>query len=121
MRTWILLAAVACAACAPEVWLTPELRWANARAVHQTAGDQILLIATDVDQPYDVLADIEVVVRKRGAFGDEPTQAGALAALREQAARLGAHAVILIAFGESGMSFWSYNELRGHGRAIRFR
>lgn len=121
MRTWILLAAVACAACAPEVWLTPDLRWANARAVHQTAGDQILLIATDVDQPYDVLADIEVVVRKRGAFGEEPTQAGALTALREQAARLGAHAVILIAFGESGMSFWSYNELRGHGRAIRFR
>lgn len=121
MRVWPLLAIVASAACAPDVWLTPDLRWANARALHQTAGDQIPLLATDVDQPYDVLADIEVVVRKRGAFGDEPTQAGALAALRAEAGRLGAHAVILIAFGESGMSLWSYNELRGHGRAIRFR
>jgi hypothetical protein len=121
MRVWPLLAIVACAACAPEVWLTPDLRWANARAVHQTASDQVALLATDVDQPYDVLADLEVAVRKRGALGDEPTEARALAALRAEAGRLGAHAVILIAFGQSGTSLWSYDELRGHGRAIRFR
>ena len=121
MRTWALLAIVACAGCMPEVWLTPDLRWANGRALRQTAGAQIALIETDVDRPYDVLGDLEVVVRQRGAFGDEPTQAIALAALREEAGRLGAHAVILISFGESGTSLWSYNELRGHGRAIRFR
>jgi len=117
----LLLAAVASAACAPEIWLAPDLQHANARVGRQTPGAQIVLLTTDVDQAYDVLADLEVVVRKRGAFGDEPTRAIAEAALRDQAGRLGAHAVILIAFGERGSSSWSYSELRGHGRAIRFR
>jgi hypothetical protein len=110
MRMLVLLAAVACAGCAPDVWLAPDLRHANARALHQTASAQVALVA-----------DLEVVVRKRGAFGNEPTRAIAEAAMREEAGRLGAHAVILVAFGQPGSSWWSYNELRGHGRAIRFR
>jgi hypothetical protein len=121
MRALALLALVACAGCAPEVWLDPDLRYANARTAHQTASVQIRLLATDLDQAYDVLGDLEVIVRQRGAFGDLPTRAVAEAALREQAGRLGAHAVILVAFGQQGTSGWSYNELRGHGRAIRFR
>jgi uncharacterized protein YbjQ (UPF0145 family) len=124
MRARVLLAAVACAACAacaPEVWLEPDLQHANARATHQTAAAQIALMTTDIDRAYDVLADLEVIVRQRSAFGDEPTRADAEAALREQAGRLGAHAVILVAFGQEGMSWWSYHELRGHGRAIRYR
>lgn len=122
MRARLLsMAALACAACAPEVWLAPDLQHANARAAHQTPAAQVTLLSADVDQAYDVLGDLEVVVRKRGTFGDEPTRAIAEAALREQAGRLGAHAVILIGFGEMGSSGWSYSELRGHGRAIRFR
>jgi hypothetical protein len=115
-----LLAAVACAACAPEIWYAPDLRQANARVQHRTAAAQVAVIASDVAQPYDVLGDLEVVLRQRGAFGNLPTQAMAVAALREQAGRLGAHAVIMVAFGEMGSSLWSYNELRAHGRAIRF-
>jgi hypothetical protein len=118
---WLLLLPVACAACAPEIWLAPDLEQANARAMHQTASGPIALYATDLGQPYDVLGDLQVVVRQRGAFGDGPTHAMAEAALREQAGRLGAHAVILVGFGEIGSSMWSYNELRGHGRAVRFR
>ena len=121
MRSLALLLAVTSIACAPEVRLDPDLRYANARAAHQTSGAQIVLVTTDVDQAYDVLGDLEVVVRQRGAFGDPPTRANVEAALREQAGRLGAHAVILVAFGQQGTSFWSYNELRGHGRAVRFR
>jgi len=121
MRALALLLAVACAGCAPEIWLAPDLRYANARAAHQTTGAQVALVTTDVDQAYDVLADLDVIVRQRGTFGDKPTQAIVEAALREQAGRLGAHAVILVAFGQMGSSWWSYNELRGHGRAVRFR
>src|SRR5262245_64387557 len=121
MRALMLVAAVACAACAPTVWLDPDLRQANTRVAHQTDRESITLAATDVDAPYDVLADLEVVVRQSSAFGELPTRAMAEAALREQAGRLGAHAVILVAFGQPGTSAWSFNELRGHGRAVRFR
>ena len=121
MRSVLLLAVAACAACAPEALLVPDLQHANGRAARQTAAAEILLLATDVDQPYDVLGDLEVIVRQRGALGDEPTRAQAEQALREQAGRMGAHAVILIDYGDVGSSLWSYAELRGHGRAIRFR
>ena len=116
-----LATTLALAACAPEVWLTPDLQHANGRAARQTASAQIALFTTDVDQPYDVLGDLEVAVRQRGAFGDPPTRARAEQAMREQGGRMGAHAVILVAYGQTGGSAWSYVELRGHGRAIRFR
>ncbi|HMF39080.1 MAG TPA: hypothetical protein VKQ32_00230 [Polyangia bacterium] len=121
MRALALAAIVGCTACAPEVWLAPDLRQANARVAHQTASAEVLLTWADLDQPYDVLADLEVVMRQRGGFGREPTRGKVEAVLREQAGRLGAHAVILISFGQPGSSWWSYNELRAHGRAIRFR
>jgi hypothetical protein len=121
MRSLALLLAVACSACAPAVWLYPDLRYANARVTHQTSSAQVDVITTDVDRAYDVLGDLEVIVRQRGAFGELPTRAIGEAALREQAGQLGAHAVILVSFGQMGTSWWSYNELRGHGRAVRFR
>jgi hypothetical protein len=116
-----LATALVAAACTPEVWLTPDLQHANARAARQTASARIALLETDVNQPYDVLGDLEVTVRQRTAFGDLPTRADAEQAMREQAGRMGAHAVIMIAYGQVGSSWWSYVELRGHGRAIRFR
>ena len=112
---------VAVTACAPVVWLTPDLQHANGRAARQTSPAHIALFTTDVDQPYDVLGDLEVAVRQTSALGDLPTRADAEQAMREQAGRMGAHAVILVAYGEIGSSWWSYVELRGHGRAIRFR
>jgi len=121
MRAWAAAAIVACTACAPEIWLAPDLRQANLRVAHQTPSAAIALTASDLDQPYDVLADLAVTVRQRGTFGDLPTRGNAEAALREQAGRLGAHAVILVSFGRPGSSWWSYNELRAHGRAIRLR
>ena len=116
-----LATTLAVAACTPEVWLAPDLQHANGRAARQTASSRIALLETDVDQPYDVLGDLEVTVRQRGAFGDLPTRAHAEQAMREQAGQMGAHAVIMIAYGQVGSSWWSYVELRGHGRAIRFR
>ena len=109
------------AACAPEVSLGVDLRYAEGRAPRQTVPAQIIVVANDIPEPYYVLADLDVVVRQRSAMGDTPRRDVAVQALREQAARIGAHAVVLTTFGEEGMSFWSYHELRGHGRAVRFR
>ena len=113
--------AVLAMSCAPEVSLDVDLKYAEGRAAWQTDLRQILVVETDLPQPYYVLADLDVTVRQRSSFGDGPTRALAIRALREQAARIGAHAIVLTAFGEEGMSWWSYHELKGHGRAVRFR
>jgi hypothetical protein len=117
----LLIASIGAAACAVEVSHDVDLQHANARSSFQTAPEAVLVLESDVDQPYDVLGDLEVVLRQRGSLGELPTRAQAIDALRQQAGLIGAHAVILVAFGEVGMSWWSYNELHGHGRAVRFR
>lgn len=117
----VLLLAVTLAACSPEVNLGVDLRYAGGRAAYQTDAAQIAVLEADLDVPYDVLGDLEVTVRQRSAFGELPSKELAIASLREQAGRIGAHAVVMTSFGKIGTSWWSYNELRGHGRAIRLR
>jgi len=121
MRFAFLLLVNASAACGTEVSLGVDLEHANLRAVYQTDPASVLVTPGDLDQPYDVLADLDVTVRQRSTFGDLPTREQAALALQQQAGRIGAHAVILVGFGEPGMSWWSYHELRGQGRAVRFR
>ena len=117
----VVVAGAWLASCTPEVTLGADLQHANGRVRFQTAPGSILIYPGDVDEPYDVLGDVEVTVRQRSAFGVIPNTGHALRGLRVQAGRLGAHAIVMVAFGQPGMSMWSYNELRGHGRAIRFR
>jgi hypothetical protein len=113
--------AVLLAGCAPEVSMGVQLQHANLRVPYQTDPRYVLVFASDVDEPYDVLSDLEITVRQRTAMGQVPTRDDAVRALQAQAGKLGAHAVIMVSFGNMGMSWWSYNELQGHGRAIRFR
>lgn len=119
MRTiwvWLMLAG-----CAPELLHDANLTHANLRVPYQTDPSRVLVFATDIDQPYDVLADLEITARQRSAFGDKPTQALATHALQREAAKIGAHAVIMVSFVGPAMSMWSYGEMKGQGRAIRFR
>jgi hypothetical protein len=108
-------------ACSPDVWRSVDLSQADGRMLQQTDPAQVIVVETDEAAPYYVLGDLEVVVQQRGAFGDRPTRELAIKILREEAARIGAHAVVLTQFGQEGSSIWSYHELRGHGRAVRFR
>jgi hypothetical protein len=108
-------------ACTAEITHDVDLQHANARAALQTYPSSIAVFAGDVEQPYDVLADLEVTVRQRSSFGEMPTPDHVMRALQMQAGKIGAHAIILVAFGELGASLWTWHELRGHGRAIRFR
>jgi len=83
---------------------------------------QIMLTTVDVtDRPYDVLGDIEVTVNKTTLFHPDPTPAHVDAKLREEAAALGADAVVLVTYGTVGMSWWSYGALDGSGRAVRWK
>jgi hypothetical protein len=116
----IMLLGVA-TACTPGIEYGVKLEHANARAPYQTDPRTVLVFDTDVDQAYDVLGDLEVVMLQRTSFGVVPTRAMGIQALQQQAGRIGAHAIILVSFGEGGIGLWSNNELRGHARAIRFR
>jgi len=109
------------AGCAAEANFDASLEHANLRVPYQTEPSMIAVYTSDVEQPYDVLGDLEVTMRQQGGFGEMPTKDMLVAELRKQAGRIGAHAIVLLSFGDKGMSAWSYNELRGHGRAIRFR
>ena len=117
----VVAAAVVVGACAPTAVLDVDLQHANARVPNQTAPENVLVFDHDLEDPYDVLADLEITLRQSSAFGEKPTREEAVRILRERAARIGAHALVLVDFGRQGMSMWSYNELQGHGRAIRFR
>ncbi|HEX5058245.1 MAG TPA: hypothetical protein VFV99_02740 [Kofleriaceae bacterium] len=121
MRGMIVVLGLALAACTVDIARDVDLKYANARVPYQTDPAAVQVYETDVAVPYDVLGDLEVVVRQKNAFSEAPTKEHAIAALRAQAGRIGAHAIVLVDFGKQGMSWWSYNELRGHGRAIRFR
>ena len=119
MRASVLVLIVA--ACTPDVWREVEYGPGAVRAPHQTDPAKVAVLETDVAAPYDTLGDLTVTVRQRTSFGDQPTRDMVIAALREQAGLIGAHAIIMVAFGSEGSSLWSFHELRGHGRAIRFR
>jgi hypothetical protein len=116
-----LLVAALCAGCSSEASLGANLQYATLRVPYQTSPEAIAVYTTDIDMPYDVLGDVEVTLRQRSAFGEMPTKDKAVRELQQQAGRIGAHAIIMLSFGELGMSWWSYNELKGHGRAVRFR
>lgn len=69
---------------------------------------------------YTPLGDISVTVNKTTIFHPDPTPALVNEKLREEAAKLGANAVIYVRYGQQGISAFSWGSLNGKGRAIRF-
>ena len=72
------------------------------------------------DRNYESLGDIEVSVSKTTVFHPDPTNEMIDEKLREEAAELGADAVILVRYGTVGISAFSWGKLDGNGRAIKF-
>ena len=107
--------------CAPSVELAYDFTYASGRSLQQTDPNQIELHRTEVARPYAVLGDIEVTMRQQGSLGEVPDESMVDRELRLRAAAMGAHAVILVHYGRMGASWWSWNELKGVGRAIRYR
>lgn len=106
--------------CRPMVDHAVDLHYATARAATQTAPATVAVTEADLPRPYHVLGDITVRGFKVGAFGQTPTHELLAEALRVEAARLGADAVILVRYGVPGMGTISYSELEARGRAVRY-
>lgn len=81
----------------------------------------ILVTEEDItDRKYTILGDIEVTVRKTTIFNKDPTPEMVEDKLRLKAAEIGADAVILVRYGDVGVSLISWGALNGKGRAITF-
>lgn len=84
------------------------------------ASSQVMITDRDiVDRRYESLGDISVTVNKTTIFHAEPTREMVNTKLQEKAAEMGADAVILVRYGNGGISLMSWGSLEGKGRAIK--
>lgn len=92
-----------------------------AAAAAQTDPAAIIVTREDItDRQYKSLGDIKVTVNKTTLFHPDPTPALVDKELKEEAAKLGADAVVLVRYGTVGVSFMSWGSLDGQGRAVKF-
>lgn len=94
---------------------------APGKTMVKTDPAAIIVTKEDItDRKYQSLGDIKVTVNKTTLFHDDPTPALVDKELREEAAKLGADAVVLVRYGTVGVSFMSWGSLDGQGRAVKF-
>lgn len=90
-------------------------------ATTKTPAAQIVLTDQDiVDRKYTVLGDITATVNKTTVFHPSPTREMVNEEFRKKAYEMGSDAVILIRYGEVGVSLMSWGSLEGKGRAVKF-
>jgi uncharacterized protein YbjQ (UPF0145 family) len=94
---------------------------APAEAVVKTDPAAVIVTKEDItDRTYKSLGDIKVTVNKTTLFHPDPTPALVDVELKEEAAKLGADAVVLVRYGTVGVSLFSWGSLDGQGRAVKF-
>ena len=123
MKKALLVSALALSLTGCATWSTSSVdsATADASAAAKTPIEKILITDNDVvDRSYKSLGDITVTVNKTTIFHPDPTPALVNQALREKAAELGADAVVLVRYGNVGISLMSWGSLEGKGRAIKF-
>jgi len=103
--------------------------WSTSQVTPQAAAagrapmpvDQIQIFEGDVaDKAYKSLGEVSVTVNKTTLFNADPTREMVNQRLRQQAAKLGADAVIQVRYGTVGVSALSWGSLDGKGRAIAY-
>ncbi|OJU36932.1 MAG: hypothetical protein BGN99_26310 [Alphaproteobacteria bacterium 65-37] len=106
-------------ACA-DGWSTSQVSpQASAAGRPATPAANIQIIEGDVtDKPYKSLGDVSVTVNKTTIFNADPTREMVNKRLQNEAAKLGADAVIQVRYGTVGVSALSWGSLDGKGRAI---
>ncbi len=118
-----LIASLALAGCA-STWSTSDVKpTVGAQAAPNSSRpiSEIIITENDItDRTYTVLGDISIGVRKTTIFNRDPTREQADQKLREEAAKLGADAVVLVRYGSVGVSAWSWGALDAKGRAVKF-
>jgi uncharacterized protein YbjQ (UPF0145 family) len=86
-----------------------------------TKQENITITSLDItNKKYEIIGDITATVNKTTVFHADPTRELVNAKLKEEAASLGADAVILVRYGKVGMGLMSWGSLEGKGRAIKF-
>lgn len=86
-----------------------------------THPDMVIITEGDIKgRSYNIIGDITATVNKPTMFSADPTPNMVAAKLREEAAKIGADAVIQVRLGKVGVTLWSYGSLEGKGRAIKF-
>jgi hypothetical protein len=93
---------------------------AQAGKIHKVPSDILITASDKLDRKYKTLADLEVTVNKTTLFHADPTREMVNQKLQEEAAELGADAVILVRYGTVGVSVFSWGSLDGKGRAIAY-
>ncbi len=78
---------------------------------------EIEIHAGDVERPYRTIGEISAKVQAATAFSKTPTIEDVNLKLQEQAARMGANAVIQVQY-DRGMSLTSYKVLKAKGIAV---
>jgi len=118
----LLLAVAACGhRSSGSAEATPGSAAPATAAVGKTSVDQIIVTENDItDRRYVSLGDLSVEVAKWNIFEKDPTREQVIAALRAQAAKLGADAVVLVRYGTVGITPFSWGALDGKGRAVAF-
>lgn len=125
MRTrlgYIVVPAVSLVLTACATWSTSSVDRKDqaASAARPTSPASVTLSEADTNRKYVSLGDISVTVNKTTVFNKDPTREDVNQKLKEKAAELGADAVILVRYGEGGMSMMSWGSLEGRGRAIKY-
>lgn len=124
MKNFFLLGALLLL-CGCATWSTVNVENKDAtpvglKNINKCAQDVIVTEADIGDRKYKVLGDIDVKVNKTTIFHKDPTKEQVNEKLKEQAAKLGADAVILVRYGTVGVTGFSWGSLNGKGRAIAF-
>ena len=98
-----------------------EVSTIQAQANAKTLPASIVITDKDIlDRKYLSLGDITATVNKTTIFNANPTPEMVNEKLREKASELGADAVILVRYGDGGISLMSWGSLEGKGRAVKF-
>lgn len=94
----------------------------TAQEIKQVSPENVQLTEGDItNRPYISLGDLSVTVNKTTIFHPDPTKEMVDLKLKEEAAKLGADAVIYVRYGTVGISALSWGSLDGKGRAIQFK
>lgn len=103
-------------------WSMSEVnRNEKAVAAKPTSPASVQVMEGDATRKYTSLGDITVTVNKTTLFHPNPTRELVAQALKEKAAELGADAVVLVRYGDGGISMLSWGSLEGKGRAIKYQ
>ena len=119
----IAAAALLLSGCA--TWSTGTVHQSQQQRAHGTAAAtdpaHVQLTQGDLKRGYISLGDITVHVNKTTVFNKAPTREQVNQKLKERAAKMGADAVVMVRYGEVGVSVMTWGSLEGKGRAVKFK